>query len=148
MQINPPKNPETAPHPAPCSTPYAECSCAPGNAESPGYHAPGSPDRSRRHGAACGDASDIHDRSIMAARDYQRGEYIGTYWGIYVEEPTPYTLLIEDETGLVRHIEGRNPLRYINHAEKPNCVFDGMHLFASCGIARGEELTFDYGGES
>ena len=91
-------------------------------------------------------ASSIHGRGVMAARDYEPGEYIGSYWGIWVEEPTPYTLMIEDESGLMRHIEGRNLLRYLNHDDEPNCIFDDMHLFARARIAAGEELTFDYAG--
>jgi len=55
--------------------------------------------------------------------------------------------MIEDETGLVRHIEGRNPLRYLNHADEPSCLFYDMHLFARRRIEEGEELTFDYKGE-
>ncbi len=89
----------------------------------------------------------IHGRGVMAGRGYEPGDYIGTYWGIHVEEPTPYTLMIEDESAFVRHVEGRNALRYINHADEPNCMFVGIHLFARSEIRQKEELTFDYGGE-
>ena len=90
--------------------------------------------------------SAIHGKGIMARRAYVPGDYIGTYWGIYVEDPTPYTLMVEDESNFVRHVEGRNTLRYINHADEPNCELDGIHLFARGAIELDEEITFDYGG--
>ncbi|WP_456378853.1 SET domain-containing protein [Thiolapillus sp.] len=89
--------------------------------------------------------SGIHGLGVFARKDFDEGDYIGTYWGTQAKETTPYTLHVQNEDGTLFLIEGRNLLRYINHADRPNARFDGIHLYARQSIGAGEEITFDYG---
>jgi len=86
----------------------------------------------------------IHGLGVFAKCDFRTEDYIGTYWGSRAVEITPYTLNVQNEDGTLFLIEGRNLLRYINHSDTPNAVFDGIHLFARTLIRPGEEITFDY----
>ena len=90
--------------------------------------------------------SNIHGTGTMAARAYEKGEYIGTYWGFGTNKVTPYTLFLDGANGEKLALEGRNLLRYINHSTDPNAEFKDTHLYATRDIAAGEELTFDYSG--
>jgi len=89
--------------------------------------------------------SGIHGLGVFAIRRFAKDEYIGTYWGTQAKEVTSYTLHVQNEDGTLFLIEGRNLLRYINHADRPNARFDGIHLYARQSIRAGEEITFDYG---
>ena len=88
--------------------------------------------------------SPIHGFGVFARVRFKEGDYIGTYWGTRATEITPFTLHVQNEDGTLFLIEGRNLLRWINHSDRPNARFDGIHLFALKTIVVGEEITFDY----
>lgn len=96
--------------------------------------------------------SPIHGKGLFAAEDIPAGLYIGLYEGEPTLENGTYVLWVEQEEGGLledgRHwmgYDGTADLRYLNHANPPNCEMDGQELYASRDIASGEELTIDYG---
>ncbi len=90
-------------------------------------------------------ASNIHGTGLFAARRIEKGEYIGTYHGPRAKRNGVYVLWIYPADGEETGISGRNLLRFLNHARPPNAELDGPDLYARRVIARGREITFDYG---
>lgn len=66
--------------------------------------------------------SSVHGRGIFAGKDYRDEDHIfDAFFGI-----TP------------------QPINFMNHSCKPNCVLHKLHVFAGRDIKEGEELTIDY----
>ena len=90
--------------------------------------------------------SPIHGRGLFATRPLATGQLIGVYNGSEVTEDDIYVLWIEDDTGegWTGH-DGVNEMRFMNHADAPNAEMDGLNCYALHHIARGAEITIDYG---
>ena len=90
--------------------------------------------------------SSIHGRGLFAAVNLTRGELIGFYEGPVVNEDGRYVLWVENSPaeGWTAY-EGRNELRFMNHADEPNAELDGLHCYATENIRAGTEITIDYG---
>jgi hypothetical protein len=90
--------------------------------------------------------SAIHGRGVFAAREIASGEYIGTFHGPEAQRDGCYVLWVYDENDRPTGRRGRNLLRYLNHERPCNAQFEDFDLYALRSIARGEEITIDYGG--
>jgi SET domain-containing protein len=95
-------------------------------------------------------------RGLFTLTMREAGELIAEYTGNRI--PTPYAdtlktryLFALDENWALDGSSKSNIARYINHSCVPNCeaeIHDGrIFILATRGIAAGEELTIDYGGE-
>lgn len=91
--------------------------------------------------------SGIHGRGLFAGCDIGCDEYIGTFHGPKTRKDGVHVLWVYDSHDSDKAIgrEGRNMLRYLNHAEPSNAEFDGFDLYATRAIAKDEEITIDYG---
>jgi len=89
--------------------------------------------------------SPIHGQGCFARVVFRPGDYIGTYGGPPARRDGTYVLWISDDRVHWRGRSGRNLLRWLNHSEAPNAVFDGFDLYAVTDILPGDEITFDYG---
>lgn len=88
--------------------------------------------------------SPIDGRGVFARREIAAGTFLGSYEGKTARRNGKYVLWVEDgETTIGRR--GTGPLRFLNHSREPNAVFDGFDLYAAVDIAKGEEVTVDYG---
>lgn len=91
-------------------------------------------------------ASPIHGQGLFAACDLRAGERIGRYEGVRTDEDGTYVLWVEDDVpGGWTGWDGRNELRFLNHARPANAEMDGRDCYAAVDIAEGEEITIDYG---
>jgi SET domain-containing protein len=90
--------------------------------------------------------SEIHGTGLFAKREITAGEYIGTYKGPRTDEDGTYVLWVFEEGKKPVGRNGRNLLRYLNHAEAGNAEFDGFDLYALRDILQDEEITFNYEG--
>jgi SET domain-containing protein len=92
--------------------------------------------------------SRIHGLGCFARLAFAPGDYIGTYEGPQARRDGTYVLWVfwEGEEPVGR--SGRNLLRYLNHQKDGNAEFDGFDLYARRDIAPGEEITFNYEGET
>lgn len=91
-------------------------------------------------------ASPIHGRGLFAACTLAPGELIGVYAGPEVDEDGTYVLWIENEAGGTwTGFDGRNEMRFMNHADEPNAEMDGLECYALTEIQPGDEITIDYG---
>jgi len=90
--------------------------------------------------------SEIHGTGLFAKQKLDQGMYIGTYKGPETEENGTYVLWVYEEGVEPAGRDGRNLLRYLNHADEGNAEFDGFDLYALRAIERGEEITFNYEG--
>jgi SET domain-containing protein len=92
-------------------------------------------------------SSGIHGTGLFAARRIRRGEYIGTFHGPLARRDGSHVLWVYPAEGDGDPVgrRGRNPLRYLNHSDRPNAVFDGFDLYARRSIAQDDEITIDYG---
>lgn len=93
---------------------------------------------------------------MFAARSIRAGEFIAEYTGTRIPTAVADAMksryLFEiDEDWTIDGEDERNVARYINHACVPNAEADirggKILIFAVHGIARGEEITIDYGEE-
>lgn len=111
--------------------------------------------------------SEIHGRGVYAAEDIEAEvqiiEYVGEYIDKDVSEKRAWEQAAKaEETGDAAvyiftldkkwDIDGNvpwNDARLINHSCEPNCEAwiegDEIFIYSLCDIAKGEELTFDYG---
>ena len=89
--------------------------------------------------------SEIHGRGLFAGKPIAAGDYIGFYRGQATLEDGMYVLWVEQDDGEWLGFDGNNDLRFLNHAQAPNCELDGQELYAARDIRAGEELTIDYG---
>lgn len=88
--------------------------------------------------------STIHGWGVFARVPIAKGAQIGEYKGAETEDNDTYVLWVEDGDDLIAR-NGENGLRFLNHSNQPNAVFDGFELFALRDIEADEEITFDYG---
>lgn len=91
--------------------------------------------------------SPIHGKGLFAASLIRKGALIGVYKGPRSRQIGDHVLWVEDEEGQEYGIDGKNRLRYVNHAVKPNACFYGEELYALRSIKAGEEITHHYGDE-
>lgn len=89
--------------------------------------------------------SPIHGKGVFATRRIAPNRKLGVYGGVRTRRNGTYVLWVEYDEGVVVGINGRTPLRYLNHAARPNAVFYGDELFALSEIQAGDEVTIDYG---
>ena len=90
--------------------------------------------------------SPIHGQGLFATCALQAGRLIGIYEGPEVVEDGIYVLWIENETGENwTGYNGVNEMRFLNHSDEPNAEMDGLNCYALHNIARGAEITIDYG---
>ena len=89
--------------------------------------------------------SPIHGRGLFAARPIEAGQLIGVYEGPEVAEDGAHVLWLQDDDGGWRAYDGRNEMRFMNHADQPNAEMDGLECYALQDIATGAEITIDYG---
>lgn len=94
--------------------------------------------------------SPIHGRGLFARRDIPKGTLIGHYDGRQTRDDGMHVLWVEaGEEGSEDWIgiDGRNELRFLNHASDPSGEMDGLDLYARRDIHAGEEITIHYGEE-
>lgn len=102
--------------------------------------------RPRLADRVCKAQSQLHGYGCFARVRLAAGDFIGTYEGDEVEVDGTYVLWVYDAVGGdVRARSGRNLLRWLNHSDDPNAVFDAFALYARRAILPGEEITIDYG---
>jgi SET domain-containing protein len=89
--------------------------------------------------------SPIHGKGAFATRRIPAETLIGEYEGERTSEDGTYVLWVQYDDGELVGIDGKNELRYLNHAATPNAYFWGHQLYALAEIAPDEEITFDYG---
>lgn len=83
-----------------------------------------------------------YGKGLMAMRDFERGEIIGSFTGMIGPEIKQHTLQIDP----LVHLHDPHFIGYLLHNCDPNCVLD-MHqrrLYCIKDIAKGEQLTMDY----
>jgi len=91
------------------------------------------------------DQSPIHGRGLFAAGKISAGQFIGSYQGPVVDQDGAYVLWVEDgPDGEWIGYAGRNKLRFMNHADRPNAELDGLDCYALGDIRANEEITIDY----
>jgi len=89
--------------------------------------------------------SPIHGLGVFARRAFEADSFIGNYEGERTVVNGMYVLWVEYDHGEIAGIDGKNELRYLNHARPANACFRGHSLFALVDIPAGSEITFDYG---
>ncbi|MEY4508322.1 MAG: hypothetical protein RLZZ450_444 [Pseudomonadota bacterium] len=89
--------------------------------------------------------SPIHGKGVFAIGRILADTYIGDYEGERTLHDGTYVLWVQYDDGELVGIDGKNELRFLNHAASPNAYFWGHQLYALVEIAPGEEITFDYG---
>lgn len=104
--------------------------------------------------------SAIHGRGLFAAERIPAGAWIIEYTGQKISlaegrrrdkfyNSIGYTLLFKLDGHYVDGLVGGNEAIYINHSLSPNADAimhrGGVWIRALCDIARGAELTYDYG---
>lgn len=93
--------------------------------------------------------SPIQGQGCFARRGFAPGDFIGVFEGHTVAQDGPHVLWLYDtETGALIGRRGENRLRWLNHSDRPNAVFDGFRLYAIRAIASDDEITIDYAGGS
>jgi len=91
--------------------------------------------------------SSVHGRGLFAAQRIPPTTLLGRYEGEPTGRDGAYVLWIENGDGSWHGINGRNVLRFVNHSDRPNAVFEGDELWSLRSIRRGEEITHHYGDE-
>ena len=102
--------------------------------------------------------SRIHGRGVFARRDIPAGTRLVEYVGLPVSKRKSAELTLKqnrylftvNESSALNGKVSWNPARLINHSCEPNCEAnldesDRVWIFSVKPIARGEELTFNYG---
>ena len=90
--------------------------------------------------------SPIHGRGVFARVDIPAFTYIGRYEGTATDEDGMHVLWLYDDTlETWVGIDGDNEMRFLNHSDDPNAEWSDVDLYATRWIAKGEEITFDYG---
>lgn len=90
--------------------------------------------------------SPIHGRGVFARVDIPAFTYIGRYEGSTTDEDGMHVLwLYDEELNAWVGIDGENEMRFLNHSDDPNAEWSDVDLYATRWIAKGEEITFDYG---
>ncbi|MBL1276710.1 MAG: SET domain-containing protein-lysine N-methyltransferase [Ectothiorhodospiraceae bacterium] len=92
--------------------------------------------------ATYADDSPIHGKGLFASRRITKGEVLGTVSGFWTKRNGPYVLWVEEDKGFRVECD----FRFINHNPKPNAAYyDTLEVCALRSIAKGEEITHDYG---
>jgi hypothetical protein len=89
--------------------------------------------------------SAIHGRGVFARRDVRPGAVIARYRGRRIEREGTYVATHVDADGTERWHEITGLLKFLNHSCRPNAELRGFRLRALRPIARGQEITIDYG---
>ena len=90
--------------------------------------------------------SPIHGKGLFARADIAADDYIGTYEGPETLEDGMHVLwLWNEERERWEGVDGRNEMRFLNHARPANAEWYDLDLYALRDIEAGEEITFDYG---
>lgn len=100
--------------------------------------------------------SEIHGIGAFAAKDIKEGDIVGFFHGPAWTGHGPNTHVYYAGEGSVSPFIVVGPLRLANHSDDPNMFVEEFEdhgpysrpcatLFAQRGVARGEELTLDYG---
>jgi hypothetical protein len=90
--------------------------------------------------------SPIHGKGLFARIDLATDDYIGTYEGPDTLEDGMHVLwLWNEDNERWEGIDGKNEMRFLNHARPPNAEWYDNDLYALREIEAGEEITFDYG---
>jgi SET domain-containing protein len=89
--------------------------------------------------------SAVHGRGVFANASIRSGQLIGRFEGVPAQEDGTYVLWIIDENEAEVGIDGRNALRFLNHAGQPNAEFEGQDLYALCDVQPGSEILIHYG---
>jgi uncharacterized protein len=89
--------------------------------------------------------SAIHGSGLFAEQPIRKGQVIGYFEGSRTMRDGTHVIWIEDEAGEQYGLRLRGPLRYINHAKRPNAKFQGERVVARRAIRRDEEITCHYG---
>ncbi|MFC1689506.1 SET domain-containing protein [Pseudomonadota bacterium] len=88
----------------------------------------------------------IHGMGLFAAGPLQSGQLIGVYEGPVVAEDGAHVLWIENDEGDDwTGYDGKNEMRYMNHADTPTAEMDGLHCYALVDMGANTEITIDYG---
>jgi uncharacterized protein len=124
------------------------------------------PERAKRRDSEMKDAmtwmetrkSRIHGRGVFARRDIPAGTRLVEYVGLPISKEKSAELRLKQNKYLFAvnessDLDGKvswNPARLINHSCEPNCEADldesdRVWIFSVKPIARGAELTFNYG---
>lgn len=89
--------------------------------------------------------SEVHGQGVFARTRIRSGKPIGRFEGVPTQHDGTYVLWVIDEDEVEVGIEGRNALRFLNHANSPNAEFDGQDLYALCDVEVGSEILIHYG---
>ena len=89
--------------------------------------------------------SPVHGRGLFAGVRFRPGAYIGTFEGVPTRRDGEHVLWVLEDDGCSSAIRGRNELRFLNHAKRPNAEFEGADLFALRNIQPGHEILIHYG---
>ncbi len=92
--------------------------------------------------------SPLHGQGLFAKKEIKKEAYMGSYHGPKTRKNGMYVLWVEEEEDVWIGCNGKNLLRYINHHKSPCAAFDGLKLYATRKIRKGDEITIDYGDES
>ena len=87
--------------------------------------------------------SKIHGTGLFAGCNIKKGEVIGRWEVVKATSVSIYNILIEDEV----EFRVTNLLKYSNFSDKPNAESYGWLMTAKKNIKKGDEITWDYGGE-
>ena len=88
--------------------------------------------------------SKIHGDGLFALRRIKAGTMIGKIKGRPTKTNGPYVLWLTAR----KAVKVICQLKYINHSDKPNAAYlDNLEVIALRDIARGEEITHNYGGQ-
>lgn len=76
---------------------------------------------------------------LFSKQKFSKGDLLGMMYGVPSSKNGTHVLWIEDHG-----IKVENCFKYINHSKNPNCMLEGVLIYATKSIAKGEELFFDY----
>ena len=92
---------------------------------------------------------------VLATEDISQGELILELTGVRVDQPSRYTVQIDegvhiapapgsDDPSRGDDVPPPYPWQFLNHSCDPNAAIAGTKLVAHHSIAAGQEITFDY----
>ena len=91
--------------------------------------------------------SPIHGLGLFAAEPIRPTTLLGRFEGKRTTRDGGNVLWVRSSDGSWNGIDVRNDLRFVNHSDKPNAIFEGVELWSLRTIREGEEITLHYGGE-
>jgi SET domain-containing protein len=94
-------------------------------------------------------SSGIHGSGLFTKEAIKKGEYVISYEGHITRGFKSIYILHVEEEGRNMKVMGTGKAKHINHADKPNLVFneesETLDFSALRNIKAGEELTWYYG---